>query len=78
MNPAAGESGPLPETSQTMWFARVRAVIAAAFRIAQGEAVGGWAGQSLLTIYYVSIILALILLYGRGDFSTPPFVYQGF
>ncbi len=31
-----------------------------------------------LTIYYLAIIAALILLYGRGDFSTPPFVYQEF
>jgi len=31
-----------------------------------------------LTVYYLAIIIALILLYGRGDFSTPAFVYQGF
>jgi hypothetical protein len=31
-----------------------------------------------LTLYYITIIGALILLYGRGDFSTPPFVYQDF
>jgi hypothetical protein len=31
-----------------------------------------------LTLYYLAIIASLILLYGRGDFSTPPFVYQGF
>ena len=30
------------------------------------------------TLYYAAIIGALIVLYGRGDFSTPPFVYQGF
>jgi hypothetical protein len=24
------------------------------------------------------IIAVLIAMYGRGDFSTPPFVYQGF
>ena len=34
--------------------------------------------QTLLMIYYLGIIAALIYLYGRGDFSTPPFVYQGF
>ena len=34
--------------------------------------------QTLLVLYYVGIIAALIYLYGRGDFSTPPFVYQGF
>jgi hypothetical protein len=32
----------------------------------------------LLAVYYFAIIAALILLYGRGDFSTPTFVYQGF
>jgi hypothetical protein len=32
----------------------------------------------LLILYYFAIILALILMYGRGDFSTAPFVYQGF
>jgi hypothetical protein len=31
-----------------------------------------------LTLYYLAIILGLILMYGRGDFSTPPFIYQGF
>jgi len=31
-----------------------------------------------LTLYYLSIIVTLILLYGRGEFSTPPFVYQDF
>ena len=31
-----------------------------------------------LTLYYLAIIAGLILLYGRGDFSTPSFVYQGF
>lgn len=31
-----------------------------------------------LVLYYLAIILALILMYGRGDFSTPPFVYQEF
>ena len=31
-----------------------------------------------LTIYYLGIIAGLVVLYGRGDFSTPSFVYQGF
>ncbi len=31
-----------------------------------------------LTLYYLAIILGLILLYGKGDFSTPSFIYQGF
>jgi hypothetical protein len=33
---------------------------------------------ALLILYYFAIIAALIVMYGRGDFSTPPFVYQGF
>jgi len=32
----------------------------------------------LLVLYYLAVILALIAMYGRGDLSTPPFVYQGF
>lgn len=32
----------------------------------------------LLILYYLVVILALIAIYGRGDFRTPPFVYQGF
>jgi hypothetical protein len=32
----------------------------------------------LLVLYYLAVILALIALYGRGDFSPPPFIYQGF
>jgi hypothetical protein len=34
--------------------------------------------QVLLVFYYLGIVAALVYLYGRGDFSTPPFVYQGF
>jgi hypothetical protein len=34
--------------------------------------------RALLVIYYLVVILALIAMYGRGDFHTPPFVYQGF
>ena len=30
------------------------------------------------TIYYLAVLLGLLLIYGRGDFSTPPFIYQGF
>ena len=33
---------------------------------------------TLLTLYYLAIIAGLIIMYGRGDFSTPKFVYQGF
>lgn len=31
-----------------------------------------------MVIYYLAVILILIVMYGRGDFHTPPFVYQGF
>jgi hypothetical protein len=34
--------------------------------------------RALLIIYYLIVILVLIVMYGRGDFRTPPFVYQGF
>ena len=37
-----------------------------------------WMRIALLTLYYALIVAGLIALYGRGDFSTPPFVYQGF
>ncbi len=31
-----------------------------------------------LTFYYLAILVGLIALYGQGDFSTPPFIYQNF
>ena len=31
-----------------------------------------------LFIYYLGILIALLFLYGRGEFKTAPFVYQGF
>ncbi len=31
-----------------------------------------------LTLYYLAVLWSLIVLYGRGDFSTPSFVYQEF
>jgi hypothetical protein len=34
--------------------------------------------RALLILYYLTVILVLIAIYGRGDFRTPPFVYQGF
>jgi hypothetical protein len=34
--------------------------------------------RTFLVLYYLAVIVGLILMYGRGDFSTPPFVYQGF
>ncbi len=33
---------------------------------------------TLCFLYYLAIIIALLLIYGRGDFVTAPFVYQGF
>lgn len=33
---------------------------------------------TLLTVYYLLIIAGLVAIYGRGEFSTPPFVYQEF
>jgi hypothetical protein len=35
-------------------------------------------GRVLLVVYYFAVIAILIAMYGRGDFSTPPFLYQGF
>jgi hypothetical protein len=32
----------------------------------------------LLALYYLAIIAGLIWMYGKGDFSTPRFIYQGF
>ena len=37
-----------------------------------------WIRFVALTIYYLSILAGLVALYGQGDFSTPPFVYQNF
>lgn len=37
-----------------------------------------WVRRVFLTLYYLAIIGGLIYLYGKGDFSTPDFVYQAF
>jgi D-Ala-teichoic acid biosynthesis protein len=37
-----------------------------------------WVRGAALTLYYLAILIGLIVLYGRGDFSTPSFIYQGF
>ena len=37
-----------------------------------------WLNLALMTMYYVGIMAGLLYLYGEGDFSTPPFIYQGF
>jgi hypothetical protein len=33
---------------------------------------------TLLTLYYLAIIATLLLMYGRGNFQTPEFIYQDF
>jgi hypothetical protein len=37
-----------------------------------------WLRIVALTIYYLAILVALVALYGQGNFSTPPFIYQNF
>jgi hypothetical protein len=37
-----------------------------------------WVRFVALTIYYLGILVGLIALYGGGDFTTPPFIYQNF
>ncbi len=37
-----------------------------------------WLRFVALTIYYLGILVALAALYGQGNFSTPPFIYQNF
>ena len=32
----------------------------------------------LLLLYYLAIIAGLVLLYGRGNFTAPKFIYQEF
>ena len=36
------------------------------------------AAPSVLVIYYLLVLLALLVLYGRGDLSTSGFIYQAF
>ena len=38
----------------------------------------GWKRSLVLFFYYLAIIISLMLIYGRGDLTTPPFIYQGF
>ncbi len=37
-----------------------------------------WVRCLMLMIYYLGILAGLVALYGQGDFSTPPFIYQNF
>jgi hypothetical protein len=32
----------------------------------------------VVTMYYLAISAGLVWLYGKGDFSTPGFIYQNF
>lgn len=31
-----------------------------------------------LALYYLAILIAVIILHGRGGLETPKFIYQGF
>ena len=48
------------------------------------DAIHKWLGAhpraqvTLTAIYYIAIIAALLVMYGRGNFETPEFVYQEF
>lgn len=43
-----------------------------------GLARSGGLRVAALTLYYLGVVAGLVYLYGRGDFRTPPFIYQGF
>jgi hypothetical protein len=46
--------------------------------IAARVAANGWLRAVTLTAYYLAILVALVILYGLRNYTTPPFVYQGF
>ena len=54
-----------------MWIKRLTTFFTAAFTNPTIKTI-------LLTLYYLAIIAGLIIMYGKGDFSTPKFIYQGF
>jgi hypothetical protein len=37
-----------------------------------------WIKRIALTLLYILIMIGLIVMYGKGDFSMPAFIYQGF
>lgn len=47
-----------------------------------GFAVWVWRHERLravgLTAYYLGILLGLLALYGRGNFTAPSYIYQAF
>ncbi len=47
-------------------------------RWAGAIAANGLVRTIALTVFYLAIIAGLVWLYGKGDFSTPSFIYQGF
>ncbi len=46
--------------------------------LSSGRFARPWVRFVTLTLYYLGILVALVALYGQGDFSTPPFIYQNF
>ena len=54
-----------------MWIKRLTTFITTAYAKPTTKTI-------LLTLYYLAIIAGLIIMYGKGDFSTPKFIYQGF
>jgi hypothetical protein len=46
--------------------------------LASGRFARPWIRFVTLTLYYLGILVVLVALYGQGDFSTPPFIYQNF
>ncbi len=54
-----------------MWIKRLMRFFTGVYNNPTGRVV-------LLTLYYLAIIAGLIIMYGRGNFSTPKFIYQGF
>jgi hypothetical protein len=37
-----------------------------------------WARTIFLVLYYLAILVGLVILYGKGNFTPTPFIYQGF
>ncbi len=54
-----------------MWTRRLTRYITEASR-------NPWIRLCLLTAYYLAIIVGLVLLYGKGNFTSTEFIYQGF
>jgi hypothetical protein len=63
--------GPAPAPAKAPWSVP-------GWEIYQRLARNPWLRFVVLTLYYLAIIATLVVMYGRGDFSTPPFIYQGF